>query len=244
VGDEVGAVVGGGGEAGDCTAPETQCRRVPSGFEAVQAAALPETYFTVWSNVFDRGELKSGQSILIHGGSSGIGTTAIQLSKAMGATVFTTVGSAEKAEACRALGADHAILYKDQDFVEIVKANTQDGVDVILEMVGGDYIPRDLDALAADGRLVFIAFLGGPKAEVNFSKLMVRRQTITGSTLRPRPITFKAAIAQNLRNIVWPMLEAGSVKPIIHATLPLADAARGHAMMEESQHIGKIMLTV
>lgn len=244
VGEKVCALVAGGGYAEYCTAPAGQCLPVPAGLSEVEAAALPETYFTVWSNVFDRGGLRPGESILIHGGSSGIGTTAIQLAKAMGARVFTTVGSAAKMEACRALGADRAINYTTEDFVQVVRSETADGVDVILDMVGGPYIPRNLDCLAADGRLVFIAFLGGPVAEVNFAKLMVRRQTITGSTLRPRPVAFKAEIARRLKETVWPLVESGRVKPVIHETLPLAKAADGHALMESSTHIGKIVLTV
>jgi putative PIG3 family NAD(P)H quinone oxidoreductase len=245
LGDRVCALVAGGGYAEYCAAPAAQCLPVPRGLSLVEAAALPETYFTVWSNVFDRGRLQPGESVLIHGGSSGIGTTAIQLAKAFGAKVFTTAGSPEKCRACRDLGADVAIDYKQEDFVEAVRAaNDGKGVELILDMVGGDYIPRNVDLLEPDGRLVFIAFLGGPKAEINFQKVMVKRLTLTGSTLRPRDVGFKAAIAAQLHTQVWPLIESGQVKPQIFRTLPLDRAAEAHALMESSTHIGKIVLTV
>jgi putative PIG3 family NAD(P)H quinone oxidoreductase len=210
----------------------------------IQAAGLPETFFTVWTNVFDRGRLKAGESFLVHGGSSGIGTTAIQLAHAFGARVFTTAGSAEKCAACRALGADVAIDYRTEDFVGAVGAATDGkGVDVILDMVGGDYIKRNLKILAVEGRLVQIAFLQGSTVELNLAPLMVKRQTLTGSTLRPRSVAEKGAIAAALKEKVWPLLEAGRIKPLIHATFPLADAAGAHRLMESSTHIGKIVLT-
>src|SRR5690625_5161191 len=213
----------------------------------LQAAALPETYFTVWSNVFDRGRLRSGEIFLVHGGSSGIGTTAIQLAKAFGARVFTTVGTDEKRRVCEELGAERAVNYREEDFVEIVRTATKTGgegggVNLILDMVGGDYIPRDLQLLAPDGRLVLIAFLGGADARVDFQQVMMKRLTITGSTLRARPITFKAAIAADLHAQVWPLLESGRVRPLIHQTFPLAEASAAHRLMESSSHIGKIML--
>ena len=205
---------------------------------------MPETFFTVWSNVFDRGGLGAGESFLVHGGSSGIGTTAIQLAKAFGARVFATAGSAEKCRACEELGAERAINYREEDFVEVVTEATGEGVNLILDMVGGDYIARDIKALAPEGRLVFIAFLNGPKVEVNFLPIMLKRLTVTGSTLRIRPFDFKAAIAQSLKDKVWPLLEAGDVKPVMYKTFPLAEAAEAHRLMESSSHIGKIVLTV
>jgi NADPH:quinone reductase len=245
VGDQVCALVGGGGYAEYCAAPSPQCLPVPSGLSLLEAASLPETYFTVWSNVFDRAALKPAETLLVHGGSSGIGTTAIQLAHAFGHRVFATAGSAEKCAACEKLGAERAINYRTEDFVAVIKTATGGrGVDVILDMVAGDYIPRELGALADDGRLVLIAFLGGSKAQVDFSDVLRRRLLITGSTLRPRPIDFKGAIAARLRDKVWPLLAAGKVKPVIHATFPLVDAARAHALMESSAHVGKIMLTV
>jgi NADPH2:quinone reductase len=211
----------------------------------VQAAALPETFFTVWVNVFERSALKPGESLLVHGGTSGIGTTAIQLAKALGSRVFATAGSAEKVKACEELGAERGINYREEDFVEVVKEATGGkGVDVILDMVGGDYIPRDIKALAEDGRLSFIAFLGGPKAEVNFAAVMMKRLTITGSTLRARPVAVKAALAKALSEKVWPLLEAGKIAPVMAASFPLAEAAKAHALMESSGHIGKIVLTL
>jgi putative PIG3 family NAD(P)H quinone oxidoreductase len=245
-GDRVTALVAGGGYAEYCAAPAPQCLPVPEGLDLVQAAALPETFFTVWSNVFERGALKAGESFLVHGGSSGIGTTAIQLARHFGARVFATAGSAEKCRVCEALGAERAINYREEDFVTVLKELTGGkGVDVILDMVGGDYIPRNVRSLAVDGRLVQIAFLAGAKvAEMNFMSLMLKRLTITGSTLRPRSVAEKAAIARTLEAQVWPLLAAGTVKPVVDQNFPLAEAAAAHARMESSQHIGKIMLTV
>ncbi|WP_375461607.1 NAD(P)H-quinone oxidoreductase [uncultured Enterovirga sp.] len=245
VGDRVCALVAGGGYAEFCVAPAVQCLPVPEGLSLIGAAALPETFFTVWSNVFDRGRLASGESLLVHGGSSGIGTTAIQLGKAFGARVFTTAGNAKKCDACLALGAERAINYRDEDFVAIVKEATGGrGVDVVLDMVGGDYVPRSVDCMAVDGRHVSIAFLRGAKTTINLEPIMRKRLTMTGSTLRPRPIADKAAIAGRLLEAVWPKLAAGSIRPVIHATFPLAEAAAGHALLETSTHIGKIMLVV
>ena len=245
VADQACALVGGGGYAEYCVAPAPQCLPVPNGLSLLEAASLPETYFTVWSNVFDRAALKPGEALLVQGGSSGIGTTAIQLAHAFGHRVFATAGSAEKCAACEKLGAERAINYRSEDFVAIIKAATGGrGVDVILDMVAGDYIPRELGALADDGRLVLIAFLGGSKAQVDFNDVLRRRLLITGSTLRPRSIDFKGAIAARLRDKVWPLLATGKVKPVIHATFPLADAAKAHALMESSAHVGKIMLSV
>jgi putative PIG3 family NAD(P)H quinone oxidoreductase len=243
LGDRVMALVAGGGYAEYCTAPAAQCLPIPKGLDMIEAAAIPETFFTVWSNVFDRGRLKAGESILVHGGSSGIGTTAIQLAKAFGARVFTTAGSADKCAACEKLGAERAINYRDEDFVTVVRDLTGGaGVDVILDMVGGDYIARNIKALAPDGRLCQIAFLGGSKAEVDFLPMMLKRLTLTGSTLRPRPVEFKAAIARALEKNVWPLVEKGAVKPVLFKTLPLAQAAEAHRLMESSAHIGKIVL--
>jgi putative PIG3 family NAD(P)H quinone oxidoreductase len=245
VGQSVTALVTGGGYAEYCVAPAQQCLPLPRGLDYAAAAALPETFFTVWSNVFDRAGLKPGEAFLVHGGSSGIGTTAIQLASAFGARVFATAGSAEKVAACETLGAERGINYREEDFVEIVKQATGgQGVNVILDMVAGSYIQRDLSALAADGRLVFIAFLGGHKAEIDFRPVMMKRLTLTGSTLRARDVAFKAAIAQELHKRVWPLLEEGRVKPIIAQTFPLAEAAAAHALMESSAHIGKIVLEV
>lgn len=245
IGEAVCALVAGGGYAQFCTAPAPQCLPIPGRLSMIEAAALPETFFTVWTNVFDRGGLKSGETILIHGGSSGIGTTAIQLAKAFGATVFTTAGSPEKCAACRDLGADRAIDYRAEDFVEVIKAETEGrGVDLVLDMVGGDYVPRSVDSLAMDGRHVSIAFLRGAKVTLNMQMMMMRRITLTGSTLRPRSVADKGAIATRLREQVWPKIAAGEIRPVIHATFPLADAAGAHALMESSAHIGKIMLTV
>ncbi len=244
VGDEVCALVPGGGYADYCTAPAVLCLPIPKGYDAIKAAALPETMFTVWSNVFDRGALQPGESFLVQGGSSGIGTTAIQLVKAFGHPVYATAGSPEKCAACEALGADRAINYKTEDFVAVLKEVTGGrGVDVILDMVAGDYTPRELKALADDGRLVLIAFLGGAKSQVNMAEVMQRRLIITGSTLRPRSVAFKAAIAAQLRDKVWPLLDAGRIKPVIHAAFPMAEAAAAHTLMESSAHVGKIVLT-
>jgi len=245
VGDPVCALVAGGGYAEFCAAPAPQCLPVPKGLDRIQAAGLPETFFTVWSNVFDRGRLKPGESFLVHGGSSGIGTTAIQLAHAFGARVFTTAGSPEKCEVCRRLGAELAVNYRTEDFVEAIGAATEGrGVDVILDMVGGDYVKRNLKILAVEGRLVQIAFLKGSTVELNLAHLMVKRQTLTGSTLRPRPVADKGAIAAALREKVWPLIEGGRIKPLVHATFPLAQAAEAHRLMESSAHIGKIVLTV
>ncbi len=246
VGDRVCALVAGGGYAEYCVAPTPQCLSVPPGYSMLEAAALPETFFTVWTNVFQRGRLQGGERVLIHGGSSGIGTTAIQLANAFGARVFATVGNDEKRAICEELGAERAINYKDEDYVAITQELTNgEGVDLILDMVGGDYIMRNLEALAIEGRLVQIAFLHGPKSD-DFSLLpvMQKRLTISGSTLRPRSIEEKAQIAEELKHDVWPLLANGSVKPIIDSTFPLNDAAGAHARMESSQHIGKIMLEV
>ena len=248
VGDRVCALVAGGGYAELCVAPVAQCLPVPKGWSDIEAASLPETFFTVWSNVFERGRLQKGETLLIQGGTSGIGVTAIQLGKALGATVIATAGSDEKCEACRRLGADHAINYKSSDFVEEVKRITGGkGVDVILDMVAGDYVAREIDCLADDGRLVIIAVQGGVKSGFNAGQVLRRRLTITGSTLRPRPVAFKAAIAKALREKVWPLLESGSVRPVIHSTFAAGGnptgASQAHALMESNQHIGKIVLT-
>jgi putative PIG3 family NAD(P)H quinone oxidoreductase len=243
-GDRVCALVAGGGYAEYCVAPAALCLPWPDGMDAVQAAALPETFFTVWTNVFDRGRLCDGERFLVHGGSSGIGTTAIQLAKAFGATVYATAGSAEKCAACENLGADAAINYRDEDFVErIDKLTDGRGVDLILDMVAGDYLPRNLKCLATEGRLVQIALQNGPKVEMNLLPVMLKRLTITGSTLRPRSVAEKAQIARSLREKVWPLLSAGKVKPVIHETFPLARACDAHVLMESSRHIGKILLT-
>jgi NADPH2:quinone reductase len=245
IGDRVCALVAGGGYAEYCTAPAPQVLPVPKVLDMVLAAALPETFFTVWTNVFERGVLKPGETFLVHGGSSGIGTTAIQLAHQFGARVITTVGGADKAKACRDLGADLVINYREQDFVaEVMAATNKKGADLILDMVGGDYINRNLSCLAVDGRLVMIAHLQGEMAEVNFSRLMVKRQTITGSTLRPRSIAQKGAIAAALKAQVWPLLDTGKVKPVLYKTFPLAEAAKAHALMESSAHTGKIVLTI
>ena len=244
VGDRVCALVAGGGYAELCVAPVAQCLPVPHGLSDAEAASLPETFFTVWSNVFDRGRLQKGETLLVQGGTSGIGVTAIQLGKAMGATVIVTAGSDEKCAACLALGADHAVNYNTEDFVEAVKRITDGaGVDVILDMVAGDYVARELACLAEDGRLVIIAVQGGVKSEINAGQVLRRRRTVTGSTLRPRPVAFKAAIAQSLLQRVWPLLEKGTVKPVIHSSFPAADAAAAHTLMEAGRHVGKIVLT-
>ncbi|MCW8835428.1 MAG: NAD(P)H-quinone oxidoreductase [Rhodospirillales bacterium] len=245
IGDKVCALVTGGGYAEYCAAPAAQCLPIPKGLDAVEAAALPETFFTVWSNLFDRAGLREGETLLVHGGSSGIGTTAIQIASRLGVRVITTAGNAEKCEACVGLGAERAVNYREEDFVEAVKTFTDGrGVDVILDMVGGDYIQRNIASLAADGRLVNIAFLQGPKAEVNFLPVMLKRLTLTGSTLRARPVAFKAKIAKALNKNVWPLIEEGKVRPVIHATFPLSDASEAHRLMESGAHIGKIVLTV
>jgi NADPH2:quinone reductase len=244
VGDRVCALVAGGGYAEYCVAPASQCLPAPRGLDLVAAAAIPETFFTVWTNVFERGRLASGESILVHGGSSGIGTTAIQLARARGARVFATAGSAEKCAACERLGAERAINYRETDFLAAIRELTGGrGVDVVLDMVGGEYFSRNVDALAVDGRLVVIATLRGAKAEIFIPAVMQRRLTITGSTLRARPVADKGAIARALHANVWPLLESGAVKPIIFRTFPLARAADAHRLLESSQHIGKLVLT-
>ena len=232
----------GGGYAEYVATPAAHCLPVPHGLSLEQAACLPETFFTVWSNVFQRGALKGGERFLVHGGSSGIGTTAIQLAHTFGARVFTTAGSAEKCQVCMDLGAERAINYREEDFTEVLSA--EGGADLILDMVGGDYLPRNVKALADDGRLVQIAFLQGPKIELNFSQVMMRRLTITGSTLRPQSDLAKARIAESLRTHVWPLLEAGKIAPVMDSEYPLAKAAAAHARMESSGHIGKIVLKV
>ena len=242
VGDQVCGLLPGGGYAEYVATPAAHCLPVPQGLSLKEAACLPETYFTVFSNVFTRGGLKAGERFLIHGGSSGIGTTAIQLAHVFGARVFATAGSDEKCQACVDLGAERAINYREEDFVDAIRA--EGGADLILDMVGGDYIPRNLKALADDGRLVQIAFLQGPKVEVNFAQLMTRRLTMTGSTLRPQSDLAKARIAQDLREAVWPLLDAGRIKPIMDSEFPLDQAAAAHARMESSGHIGKIVLEV
>ena len=245
VGDEVCALVAGGGYAEFCTAPEAQCLPVPAGYSMIEAAALPETFFTVWTNVFDRGRLSAGETLLVHGGSSGIGTTAIQLARAFGARVIATAGDDEKCAACREFGAETAVNYRTEDYVAVVKDVTGGkGVDVVLDMVGGDYVPRNVECMAVDARHVSIAFLRGPKTSLNLEPIMRKRLTLTGSTLRPRTVTEKGAIADSLREKVWPKLADRSVRPIIHATFPLAQAAAAHALMESSAHIGKIVLVV
>ncbi|MGI6244179.1 MAG: NAD(P)H-quinone oxidoreductase [Pseudochelatococcus sp.] len=244
-GSRVTALVTGGGYAEYCLADAELALPIPDGLDFVAAAAVPETFFTVWSNVFDRGALRPGETLLVHGGTSGIGTTAIQLGKAFGARVLTTAGSAEKCAACRQLGADVAVNYRDEDFVAAVKTATGGrGADVILDMVGGSYIPRNYQAAAQDGRIVQIAFLQGSKVEIDFMRLMLKRLTHTGATLRSRPVSEKAPIARALREYVWPLLAAGRCLPVIHATFPLAEAAQAHALMESSAHIGKIVLRV
>jgi NADPH2:quinone reductase len=243
-GDRVCALVAGGGYAEFCVAPVGQCLPVPAGLSDTEAASLPETFFTVWSNVFDRGRLAAGETLLIQGGTSGIGVTAIQMAKALGATVIATAGSDEKCAACLALGADHAINYRTADFAEQARKLTGGaGVNVILDMVAGGYVAREIECLAEDGRLVIIAVQGGIKSEFNAGLVLRRRLTVTGSTLRPRPVAFKAAIARSLRQNVWPLLESGRIKPVIHSVFAAADAAKAHALMESNQHVGKIVLT-
>jgi NADPH2:quinone reductase len=244
-GDKVMALVVGGGYAEYCLAHESHALPVPAALSMIEAAALPETCFTVWYNVFERGKLAKGETLLVHGGTSGIGTTAIQLAKALGARVIVTVGTPEKAEACRKLGADVAINYKTEDFVARTKQSTDDrGADVILDMIGGDYIERNYEAAAVEGRIVQIAFQGSPRATVNFLRIMLKRLTHTGSTLRPRSIADKAAIARAVAGNVLPLIAAGRVKPVIDSTFPLAAAAAAHERMESSKHIGKIVLTL
>jgi putative PIG3 family NAD(P)H quinone oxidoreductase len=245
VGDAVCALVAGGGYAEYCVAPAPQCLPVPKGLSMVEAAALPETFFTVWDNVFTRGRLKAGETLLVHGGSSGIGTTAIQLARALGARVFATAGSAEKCAACERLGAERAINYRDEDFVEVVKEATQGhGADVTLDMVGGDYIERNLRAAAVDGRIVQIAFLKTSKVEIDLMRLMMRRLTLTGSTLRAQSTEAKARMARAIEEKVWPLVADGKLKPVIDSTFALTDAAAAHARIDDPEHIGKIVLVV
>jgi NADPH2:quinone reductase len=243
-GDRVCALVAGGGYAELCVAPIGQCLPVPKGLSDIEAASLPETFFTVWSNVFDRGHLQSGETFLVQGGTSGIGVTAIQMAKAFGAKVIATAGSDEKCEACLKLGADHAINYKTKDFADEAKTLTNGaGVNVILDMVAGAYVAREVNCLAEDGRLVIIAVQGGTKSEINAGLVLRRRLVITGSTLRPRPVAFKAAIAASLKQRVWPLIEKKAIQPVIFSTFPAADAAKAHELMESNQHVGKIVLT-
>ena len=245
LGDDVCALVAGGGYAEYCVAPAVQCLPVPRGWTLLEAASIPESHFTVWTNVFERGGLRPGATLLVHGGSSGIGTTAIQFGRAAGATVLATAGSAEKCAACERLGASRAINYRREDFVQVVKDATGGrGVDVVLDMVGGDYVPRNIECLAVEGRLVQIAFLKSPKAEVDLSQVMRRRLIITGSTLRPRSVTEKGAIAQSLRHRVWPWLEQKAVVPVVFRVFPMRDAAEAHRIMESGVHIGKLVLQV
>lgn len=244
LGDRVCALVAGGGYAQHCVAPIGQCLPVPKGLSDIEAASLPETFFTVWSNVFERAHLRAGESLLVQGGSSGIGVTAIQLAKAMGARVFATAGSDAKCDACRALGAEHAINYRTHDFQEEIKRLTDgQGVNVILDMVAGSYVAKEIECLSEDGRLVIIAVQGGVKCEINAGLVLRRRLTVTGSTLRPRSVEFKRTIAQACRARIWPLIEGGSIKPVIYRTFAAADAAQAHALMESNQHTGKIVLT-
>jgi NADPH:quinone reductase len=245
IGDAVCALISGGGYAEYCTAPVPQCLAVPQRLSMVEAAAVPETFFTVWTNVFERGRLQAGETFLVHGGASGIGTTAIQLAHAFGARVLATAGTPEKCAACQALGAERAINYKSEDFVAAVKEATGgQGVDLTLDMVGGDYVAKNIEIAKVEGRIVQIAFLRSPKVEVNLAPLMIKRLTLTGSTLRARSVAEKGAVAAAVRQHAWPLLESGKVKPLIHATFPLADAAAAHRLMEADTHIGKIVLKV
>ena len=245
VGDKVCALTNGGAYAEYVIAPAAQCLPIPSGLSMIEAAALPETCFTVWSNLFDRVQLKAGETLLVHGGSSGIGTTAIQMAKAMGVRVFTTAGSDKKCQSCLNLGAEIAINYHDADFVEVIKGVTnKKGVDVILDMVGGDYIAKNFKIAALEGRIVNIAYLQGPVAKVNFLPVMLKRLTVTGSTLRPQSADTKAAIANNLKEFIWPLIESGEIKPVIAQCFPLEQATEAHTLMESNKHIGKIVLTV
>jgi NADPH2:quinone reductase len=245
IGDEVCALVTGGGYAEYVAAPTAQCLPVPRGLTSEQAASLPETFFTVWVNVFQRGALKNDETLLVQGGSSGIGVTAIQMARALGHRVFVTAGTAEKCAECEKLGATRAINYRSEDFVAVIKQLTGGrGVDVILDMVGGDYVPRELASLADDGRLCLIAFLGGTKTTLEMTDILRRRLTITGSTLRPRPVEVKRAIAQALREKVWPLIDAGKIRPVIYRIFDLAEAAAAHSLMESSEHVGKIVLSV
>jgi len=242
-GDQVCALTPGGGYAELCVTPAGHCLPIPKGWSLIEAASLPETFFTVWINVFERSRLAPGETLLVQGGSSGIGVSAIQMARAFGHRVFVTAGNAEKCAACEKLGAERAINYRNEDFVEVVKQVTDGkGADVILDMVGGDYVPRELKCLATDGRLALIAFLGGSRATLDMSDILVRRLTISGSTLRPRTVEFKMAVARSLRDKVWPLIEAGKIRPVIYKVFPLAEAAAAHALMESGAHVGKIML--
>lgn len=244
-GDQVCALVAGGGYADYCVAPARQCLPVPVGLDLVSAAAIPETFFTVWANVFERGHLRAGERFLVHGGSSGIGTTAIQLARALGARVFATAGSREKCDACARLGAERAVNYREEDFVAVLMALTEGrGIDVILDMVGGDYFGRNIELLALEGRLLQIALLRGGRAEIDLVRLLRQRLTVTGSTLRSRTVEEKGELAKALERSVWPLIEGGKVRPIVYATYPLARAAEAHRLMEAGKHIGKIVLTV
>lgn len=245
IGDRVCALVSGGGYAEFCAAPAPQCLPIPSGMDAITAAAIPETYFTVWTNLFQRGGLKSGERVLVHGGTSGIGSTAIQLARALGATVFATAGSDDKCEACRQLGAAHAINYRSSDFVAAIKELTgHEGVDVVLDIIGGDYVPRNIDCLRLHGRLVQVGLIGGSRAQVDLRRVLNQRLTITGSTLRPRTVEEKGTIAAELEAKVWPLLERGEVRPVVHATFPLEEAAAAHRLLESGEVIGKVVLSV
>lgn len=245
LGDMVCALVQGGGYAEYCAAPAAQCLPVPKGWSMLEAASLPETFFTVYSNLFERAKLNGDEVLLVQGGSSGIGVTAIQMARALGHRVIATAGTDDKCRACEALGAERGINYRTEDFVEVVKSLTGGkGADVILDMVAGDYVAREIDCMADDGRLVIIALLGGAKGTIDFGQILRRRLTVTGSTLRPRPVAFKQMVADKLRARVWPLLESGQIKPVIFQSFPLAEAAAAHTLMETSTHVGKIMLTV
>lgn len=245
IGDRVCALVHGGGYAEYCCAPANLCLPIPQGWSELEAATLPETCFTVWSNVFERAALQPGETLLVQGGSSGIGVTAIQLAHALGHRVFATAGSADKVRACESLGAERAINYRSEDFVDVIRAATQGrGVDVILDMVGGGYVPREIACLADDGRLVLIGLLGGTRADIPLAQILLRRLTLSGSTLRPRPLPYKAKIAAALRERVWPLIDAGQIRPMIAQVFPLAAAAEAHRLMESSSHIGKIALRI
>ena len=245
VGDKVTALLPGGGYAEYAIASAVLCLPVPEGMSMTEAAAIPETYFTVWTNLFERGGCKAGDTVLVHGGTSGIGTTAIQLATAWGARVYATAGSPEKAKACERLGAVHGIDYKTEDFVEIVNQQTSGrGVDIVLDIVAGSYVQRNIDCAAVEGRIVCISLLGGARAEINVGKILTKRLTITGSTLRPRTVAQKGIVAAGVLKHIWPLLRAGKARPVIHATFPLAEASEAHRLMESSNHIGKIVLTV
>jgi NADPH2:quinone reductase len=244
-GDRVCALIAGGGYAEYCAVPAPQCLPIPEGMDAVTAAAIPETYFTVWSNLFQRGRLTAGERVLVHGGTSGIGSTAIQLGRAFGATMIATAGSDAKCEACLSLGAAHAINYRTRDFVAAVKEVTNgEGVDIVLDIVGGDYLPRNIDCLRMDGRLILVGLMGGAKAEIRLFPIMQKRLTITGSLLRPRTVAEKGAIARELEEKVWPLLARGEARPIVHATFPLREAAAAHRLLESGEVIGKVVLTL